>query len=513
MIHLVHLALAYGLCALGGCGEEEGPVIRTDVSSGTQGPAAAVNERDNLRYLGRYEGPDFVEIQDIETDGRFAWMCTAVQGLMKYDLASPDRPAFEYAVGSSAGSSRYPRCFRLALAPGRVYMSSRGDEIQPDAFVATFDVRGARPSERGVWIRGEAGSVEGLDWSDGRLYVAAQSDGLIALDAPDDGSLTWRLALTQGLSGPRQVRIDAARKLALVADGAGGLKVIDLSDPEALVLLGGATTQGQAVDLDLHAPGPDQPAIAYVAAASGGLEIFDYSDPAAPKRLSATLTPGTALGVSVSDGHAFVAAWNDLRAFDLADLTAPKLVAVERVWSPDAYPRVMAVGSHGDLVLAGEWAGLITHRFVPGLASAHLTIQARVVDFGRLHPGVEVAQAIVFANVGAAPLKLAGATVEPEGVFTVHGAEPRVLDPGQESFVEVCAVAPDNGRLSGRLILRTDDPDEPELEIQLRGNSGGYDIGDRAPTFEMPDLDGTIWTSRGLKRDGKVVLLAYFATF
>lgn len=520
MIRLLHLAVAAGVCALGGCDDTEGPVIRTEVSAGVPGPAATVNERDNLRYLGRYAGPSFVEIQDIETDGQVAWMCTAVQGLMRYDLTDLAAPSFVYSMGSSAGSLRYPRCFRLALAPGRLYLSNRGDEIQPDAFVAAFDVSGARPSETAVWNRGEAGSADGLHWSDGRLYVAAQSDGLFVLDAPEDGSLTERLSLTAGLDGPRQVRIDAARGLALIADGPGGLKVIDVSDPSRLTLLGGAPTNGQAVDLDLaRAPGagtgPDAAgrSLAYVAAASGGLEIFDYTDPAAPTRLSSTPTPGTSLGVSVSNGHAFVAAWNDLRAYDVADPAAPNLVAVERVWTPEEYPRVMAVASHDDLVLAGEWTGLITHRFVPDLASAHIATESRVIDFGRIPPGGRVARTVLFGNDGGAPLRLLGAVATPPSVFEVSAAEPHALAPGEQSFIEVIAQPTTDSRLSGRLVLTTDDPDEPELELALRANSRGFDVGDRAPSFELPDLDGTIWSSRRLKQQGKPVLLAYFATF
>ncbi len=307
--------------------------------------------------------------------------------------------------------------------------------------------------------------------------------------------------------------MDEARQLALVADGPGGLKVIDLSDPAVMVLRGGAPTAGQAVDLDLHPAGPDQPALAYVAAASGGLEVYDYSDPAAPRRLSSTPTPGTSIGVSVSAGHAFIAAWNDLRAYDLADPAAPRLVAVERVWTPDDYPRVMAVGSHDDLVLAGEWTGLITHRFVPGLDAPHVSVEARVVDFGRVAAGGSKARAVLFKNSGAAPLKFTGATTTPEGVFAVQDSEPRTLAAGEESFVEVVARPTADGRLSGGLILHTDDPDEPELAVVLRANSGGLDVGDRAPSFEMPDLDGQIWSSRRLKAEGKPVLLAYFATF
>ena len=51
----------------------------------------------------------------------------------------------------------------------------------------------------------------------------------------------------------------------------------------------------------------------------------------------------------------------------------------------------------------------------------------------------------------------------------------------------------------------------PERSGTVSGNLAGLGLGDMGPELDLVDLDGRRWTTDSLR--GKVVVLAYFATF
>ncbi|VGO14954.1 Thermophilic serine proteinase [Pontiella desulfatans] len=103
---------------------------------------------------------------------------------------------------------------------------------------------------------------------------------------------------------------------AYVADGAYGLKVLDLTDPASPELVGSYSTTGDARGIDVEGN------YAYVADYEKGLFIIDVSNPANPVLKSSLST--TALKVDVVGDYAYVAAHNNgFKIASVASKTSP----------------------------------------------------------------------------------------------------------------------------------------------------------------------------------------------
>ncbi len=108
---------------------------------------------------------------------------------------------------------------------------------------------------------------------------------------------------------------------AYIADGSGGLQIIDISNPTAPVLHGTYDTPGNA--RGVHVSG----STAYVADADNGLQIINVSFPSAPALLGTYNTAGDARDVYVSGSTAYVADDMDgLQIIDVSNPSAPVLL-------------------------------------------------------------------------------------------------------------------------------------------------------------------------------------------
>ncbi|MDH6098425.1 hypothetical protein NWP21_06125 [Anabaenopsis sp. FSS-46] len=88
---------------------------------------------------------------------------------------------------------------------------------------------------------------------------------------------------------------------AYIANGLGGLQIIDISDPANPTFTGVYNTIGDAEGVQVVGN------YAYVADGSAGLQIIDISDPANPTRTGVYNTTGDAEGVQVVGNYAYVA--------------------------------------------------------------------------------------------------------------------------------------------------------------------------------------------------------------
>ena len=103
-----------------------------------------------------------------------------------------------------------------------------------------------------------------------------------------------------------------AGDLAYVADGEGGLVILNVSTPSSPSQVGAYDTPGQAYDLEV------QGSYAYVADGSQGLRILNVTNPAAPSEAGYYTTPSAAYGLAVSGAHAYVASeYHDLIVVDV----------------------------------------------------------------------------------------------------------------------------------------------------------------------------------------------------
>ncbi|MBL4809513.1 MAG: hypothetical protein JKY43_05590 [Phycisphaerales bacterium] len=95
--------------------------------------------------------------------------------------------------------------------------------------------------------------------------------------------------------------IEVVGDIAYVADGSEGLKIFDVSDPSAMVLLGSFDTAWVARDV-LFENSLISGKVVYVADGFGGLLVIDVNDPSNPSQIGSYATLGQAYGLAYHGG-------------------------------------------------------------------------------------------------------------------------------------------------------------------------------------------------------------------
>lgn len=109
---------------------------------------------------------------------------------------------------------------------------------------------------------------------------------------------------------------------AYVANGQGGLQIVDVAKPESPQRAGGFYAHGTATALDLHQ------GYVYMAAAGSGILIFDVSNPAAPIPVASTPVRGGAADIRIVSPYAYVGTKSGtLVIFDLTEPLHPRPVS------------------------------------------------------------------------------------------------------------------------------------------------------------------------------------------
>ncbi|MDP8239314.1 MAG: choice-of-anchor D domain-containing protein [Candidatus Hatepunaea meridiana] len=114
--------------------------------------------------------------------------------------------------------------------------------------------------------------------------------------------------------------IDIVGDIAYLADNAGGLRIIDISDPENPDEIGFCETPGNAYDVVVS----DN--LAFVADYESGLRIIDVSNPEEPDEIGSCDTPDWAEGIAVSGDYVYIAdGRSGLQAINISDPEDPRL--------------------------------------------------------------------------------------------------------------------------------------------------------------------------------------------
>lgn len=203
---------------------------------------------------------------------------------------------------------------------------------------------------RAVTVSGSYAYLAGF-WAGG-LAVVDISDPAAPLVV---GSLPW--------IGPA-TDVAVAGEYAFVAVGDMGLAVVNVAFPEAPFLETTYDTPGDAQGIVLAGTR------AYIADGAGGLQIVDISDPLNPAYAGSCATTGAARGLFVSGATVYVAADFDggLNVVDVADPGSPALVG-----SCSTGAAALAVTVAGDFAyVANAWAGLAVVNVSDPAAPAHV---------------------------------------------------------------------------------------------------------------------------------------------
>jgi hypothetical protein len=418
---------------------------------------------------------------------------------------------------------RRPGCINLAWDGDIVYTTHRGNVDNP-AFLTAWDISkpdSANPQKLApvqLSVLQEPGvTYEGIDSAGGTVYVALRGKGL-GLYRRNAANRIERIGTVTGLTDA--VGVAVYETTAFVADGMGGLAVVNVADPKAPKLLGRVATGGQArsVVIDRN--------VAYVAAGSAGLVLVDVKNPAAPRVISRVTMPGTAVRVAYSKGRAFVAAWNDARAYDVGNPSQPRFIGSVRLEEEARFEsgpansgaertmvtsRTLGIAAHNDVMFVGNWWVPYSYRLYADRVAPNLVLPegANLIDFGPVPTGQSKVTPIEIFNQGTAPLIISENAVEGAS-FSVSPQRVQIA-PGGTAKLSVTYRPKAGTPESGYLRIKSNDPAAPVRTARLAGNRPGLGVGKVLPEIVVQLLDGSEW--RSTTAHNKVQLLVYFATF
>ncbi|GEM_PF-1073947 len=473
---------------------------------------------DPVEVLDTYGGPTFSELNEVAYVDGLVFFCSGVLGMNVYDASDPEDLTYRSRIGFSQGSLTYPRCQHVVVDPAdrRTYVSNRANSIQPQSWIGTADLSNVeRPDEIGMLLLDE--SPEGMAVHGDLLLVAAHEAGLIVFRR-DGGDLIERgRVATENAWG-----VAALGDTAWVADGAGGLVTVDISDPDDPRVAHTLPLDGAAKHVAL--PPPDVaaaldarglPPLLAVAAGTAGVAVVDRSGPAV---LLAADTPGagTAVAWTVATDPGgtprpavVLADWADVRVFEVGD----DLVQVAREPLPIGpanrrESRTMGIAAAGDVFFSGNWTELVSYRWFPDRLAPDLEVSHNPVLLPQTPAGTSSSFPLRLTNSGTTDLTFRGTTA---ALDELSVDAPATLGPGETAVATVGFESLTDAGVSTTLSLLTDDPDQPELIVQVEANRPGIGIGEPADASVFDDIDGASIVLADLR--GSVVLLAYFATF
>jgi hypothetical protein len=336
-------------------------------------------------------------------------------------------------------------------------------------------------------------SYEHSDINGNYLYAAAHTHGIEIVDISNPLSPQS----VSSFPAENAWAVDEYQGLLYVADGQAGLKIIDVSNPQQPILLGQAGGSGTAKDVVA------QGNYAFLAVGAGGVDMFDVSDPYQPTLVANYNTSGYASRIALSDSLIAVSDWDDVEVLKWDDSPSLSLAGYK---STDG--RVMAINMVDDIVFSAEWTLFRTFRFGP-ITEPDLDLSLHTMDFP--HTEIDSCDDSTFnlANNGQTDLLLNATMIGSDFNFNFPDT---VLAPGEliQGKVTYCAT---NEDASGLLSIQSNDPDENNISVFLRGNTPwGVEAGEAAPDFTLSSVNGfgDITLSELL---GKVIVVSFFATW
>ena len=404
-------------------------------------------------------------------------------GLMAFDVSDPDRPAL---VGGypSDGRGRYHRVLLFSDSdPGRslAYLTHRERGL---SVVSIDDLES-------IGLVNET-SVEGLggmaQWED-FLYVSRHSGTVLIYDI-SDREHPVEVGEVDGLGHPWT--LVATESALYVADATEGLVVLDRSDPIAPIVVE-ALDLGGVQDLSLGN------GVIYAAAGSAGVVAVDISDPLQPVESKRVVFGTGAIGLARDGAELWVADQEGVRVLDVSSPLEPLASGSRQTaqWAMD-------VAALGGRAWVADWGRLGGYAADLEKKAPDLDISLSEVFLDASGDEVE----LVIRNLGQQTLQLHGALAEDDALQLQFSSDEVAA---QDSAV--VRIQWPGGALSDSLCLASNDPDQPQVIVDLHTGGGGAvgAVGGPAPDFILPDLSGD--SHRLSEHLGSPVVLVYFATW
>ncbi len=314
--------------------------------------------------------------------------------------------------------------------------------------------------------------------SNGHLYVTAHAYGLRVFSIANLYAPVLVGSLAEGFTDAFAVAVSG--DTAFVADGAGGLKVVDVGDPSNPSLMSGetlSTAVGTAEDVIwLHNT-------AYVALGGAGLGIYPGGDPAAR-----TVFPvdGCAESLCRVGDHLAVGTMGGVLIYDLSGQLPERVgreTAARRGSNADLRICSGVSPATGDRLLCSNWDYLDVYQLVeaPSGTQSDITPGVQRIRFAPAGGTQEVS----IRNEGTLPLTVSSVVTDPSAFECDYAGG--VIGSGEAIS---CTIAYDGTgtNVGGTTLFYSDDPDESPLPIQVFGRTDYLDPGESAIDFTLPLL-------------------------
>ena len=455
--------------------------------------AARGQYRDNTPSWGAVRPPGLVHILDIKLSGTRAY-AGGTGGLWVIDMSDKSRPVLESAYRprrQRRGRSGIVQIYGLAVNGNTLYCCERTNGVE----IMDVGNSGSPTSVGQRYRRDTHHSYEGALIVGAYLYLAVHEHGVEVVD----------------ISTPRQLRhvseTETTNAFALarvqdhlfVADGAGGLSVLDISNPAEPHLLHTSPTTGLAIDVAVEG------SYAYVAVGSSGMDVFDIRNPATPLFVTNYHVDGFTNRLTIANGRAYLANWETVEVVDLSTPSQPHLVATQH-----AFERAMAIAAAGNTFYVGDWASFRIYGYEK-VAAPDVNTDPLEISFGTVPVGSAQQLSVQIENLGQEPLSITDISAVGNG-FSVASIS-FTLNPFESREVQIAYQPTATGRTAGFVNIRSNDPDEPEKIVPLTGGERTIGIGDTPPDFTLQDIGGQSVHLQDLIDQGKVVVLALFASW
>ena len=442
---------------------------------------------DNIDPVGRFIATWLAEMVDVELVGNHAWV-TGVGGLVVFDISDPNNPKILERYNPTVDSNPFgPRYYHSAIGVGIAYTSGRLDGITVINITNLNFIFGVSVhKEEGV-------SYEGLYLDANRLYACRHEKGFEIFELAGDS--IFSISVFENLTNAWSVVVEEG--IAYVADGSGGLKILNVSDPNNVSEFSAIPTSGTARDVNVVN------GIAYVAVGSQGLDIFDVTNPENPIFLSNYQSPFFTAGVSVDDDKAYLAEWDIVEVIDVSNGQEPFVIGWEEMTM-----RGMGIAARDSLLYVANWLNFDILRF-GNTQEPDIFLPETFFDFGNIPVGSSSDSIFIVQNTGATMLSVDSITSN--GADFTLDPEFLNIEPGGVAEIKLTFTPVDTEFTQAVIRFWSNDPDEPRRTLVARGHTRALNVGDIAPNFTLNDVDGVPHTLSDYA--GKVIVLVFFASW
>jgi uncharacterized repeat protein (TIGR01451 family) len=353
---------------------------------------AGAADSSNVNLVAQIGG----ETRGVATYGQYAYVGVGPQ-LLILNVANPLNPTVVHQTGPLSASGRPDEIIEdvtivdetgyvyLAAGDGGFYIVNVGSPLNPttptvvghydtDGYASAVDVSGnyavvaddlegivalnisnkAAPTLAQSFLTGDDARDVALGSTgiEGEIYafVAAGTAGVEVYEITPVPGYDGAFPLTDYAEG---ITLNPALGQVYVADGAGGLQIVDITNTVSLSLVGSAATLSLAEDTAYFG------SYVFVADADEGIRVFDVTNPANPAPVISVNTPGYGLAVATSNNRAFLAdSWSGLRIIDFGNIN--NVYEIGSYTSVGAVNGLAAAASGGYLYSASGDMGLVS---------------------------------------------------------------------------------------------------------------------------------------------------------